>query len=1039
MGSGDGALKLDMAKAFDRVEWDFLRHLMFHFNFPVSFVSLIFKCLTTASISFSINGQVHGSLKPSRGLRQGDPLSPYLFILCSEGLSAVLQDFQNQNLLSGIAISRQAPSITHLLFADDSFLFCTANRQSCENLHHALSLYSKASGLPQCLSRVKYPAFAFLKDKVANIIHSWNHKWFSRAGKETLIKAILQAIPSYAMACYRIPTKICKEIESLISKFWWGSSVESPKVHWKSWSSVCQSKFVGGLGFRSLTPFNQAMLAKQAWRIFQHPHSLLSKVLKARYFPNSSILEAVPGHRPSFSWRSILWGCTLLKQGLIWKVGNGSDIRTIDDHWLPDSRFKNFSSSSPPSPFLSFFISPSGSWDRGKLNNFFDNILVEDILQVPISGHNCNDTMIWGPEAIGMFTVKSAYHLSLQSHDMPTSSSFTSSKSFWSKIWNSVVPPKVKHLIWRAISHSLPVASSLFFRHIIPTPVCPVCQMQSETVEHDILGCPHAKKAWKYSKFFAFYNTNKDRSFCLFMTAALDAHTKSDLALMFCFIWSIWNQRNNIFHQKTGHSSYQIFDYAANYLHEFLDANAKQVASTPSTMRPIRRDFGPIGGRVDSLSGSLLLDCSNLKHSSGVVAFDSARHVRAGFMVPYSGVVSPEVAEAKAIFAAIEWVTAIQLPVSTIASDCQSVVTKISSSFCNNSVLCDIINAIRNSLLFNPNLKSFAVATGDLFLGLASRLINKPSRGPNGEELASVAMFENYGSVVRSKKERIGAVIEDEIEPDVVWEQSVMDVEAEKQRRVVTSPGFSFSAAGLLFPYHLGVAQFLIENGYIKESTPLAGSSAGAIVCAVIASGASMDEALKATKILAEDCRSKGTAFRLGAVLRDILEKFLPEDVHIRSNGRVRVAVTQILWRPRGLLVDKFDSKEDLINAVFTSSFIPGYLAPKPATYFRNRLCVDGGLTLFMPPTSAKQTVRVCAFPANRLGLEGIGISPDCNPENRTTPREFFNWALEPAEDHILDRLFEFGYRDAAIWAKENPANELVQDGIPLVENGLAQ
>ncbi|KAF4347263.1 hypothetical protein G4B88_012526 [Cannabis sativa] len=338
-----------------------------------------------------------------------------------------------------------------------------------------------------------------------------------------------------------------------------------------------------------------------------------------------------------------------------------------------------------------------------------------------------------------------------------------------------------------------------------------------------------------------------------------------------------------------------------------------------------------------------------------------------------------------------------------------------------------------------PVRKSFAVATGDLFLGLASRLINKPSPGPNGEELASVAMFENYGSVVRSKKERIGAVIEDEIEPDVVWEQSVMDVEAEKQRRVVTSPGFSFSAAGLLFPYHLGVAQFLIENGYIKESTPLAGSSAGAIVCAVIASGASMDEALKATKILAEDCRSKGTAFRLGAVLRDILEKFLPEDVHIRSNGRVRVAVTQILWRPRGLLVDKFDSKEDLINAVFTSSFIPGYLAPKPATYFRNRLCVDGGLTLFMPPTSAKQTVRVCAFPANRLGLEGIGISPDCNPENRTTPREFFNWALEPAEDHILDRLFEFGYRDAAIWAKENPANELVQDGIPLVENGLAQ
>lgn len=186
-------------------------------------------------------------------------------------------------------------------------------------------------------------------------------------------------------------------------------------------------------------------------------------------------------------------------------------------------------------------------------------------------------------------------------------------------------------------------------------------------------------------------------------------------------------------------------------------------------------------------------------------------------------------------------------------------------------------------------------------------------------------MFENSSStLIYNEKERIGAVMEDEIQPDVIWEQRVKDVEAERNRRVVTTPGFSFSAAGLLFPYHLGVAHFLIQNGYIKETTPLAGSSAGAIVCAVIASGASMEEALSATKILAEDCRSRGTAFRLGAVLRDILQKFLPDDIHIRCNGRVRVAVTQLLWRPRGLLVDQFDSKEDLINAVFTSSFIPG-------------------------------------------------------------------------------------------------------------------
>ncbi|PWA90544.1 acyl transferase/acyl hydrolase/lysophospholipase [Artemisia annua] len=346
-----------------------------------------------------------------------------------------------------------------------------------------------------------------------------------------------------------------------------------------------------------------------------------------------------------------------------------------------------------------------------------------------------------------------------------------------------------------------------------------------------------------------------------------------------------------------------------------------------------------------------------------------------------------------------------------------------------------------------PEKRTFAVATGELFLGLASKLI-KSSNGGEGDAEGGqkVRMFsdemryvkkDNYfwnmlrrSKEVEVEEEEIGVVVDD---GDVVWEQRLKDVEAERGRKKVTSPGFSFSAAGLLFPYHLGVAKYLIENGYIKDTTPLAGSSAGAIVCAVVASGATMEEALQATKILAEDCRSRGTAFRLGAVLREVLEQFLPEDAHIRSNGRVRVAVTQILWRPRGLLVDQFDSREDLINAVITSSFIPGYLAPRPAILFRNRLCVDGGLTLFMPPTSAARTIRVCAFPAGRLGLEDIGISPDCNPDNRASARELFNWALEPAADSILDNLFELGYMDAAVWAELNPVEDLVQEDNPLV------
>ncbi|KAG2314796.1 hypothetical protein Bca52824_017918 [Brassica carinata] len=318
----------------------------------------------------------------------------------------------------------------------------------------------------------------------------------------------------------------------------------------------------------------------------------------------------------------------------------------------------------------------------------------------------------------------------------------------------------------------------------------------------------------------------------------------------------------------------------------------------------------------------------------------------------------------------------------------------------------------------NSEKRSFAVATGDMFIGVASRLLKRYNqRTPQVDD-----------------GDRIGTVIEDEFEPAMIWEQRVKDVEAEKERRIITSPGFSFSAAGLLFPYHLGVAQLLIEKGYIKDTTPLAGASAGAVICAVITSGSSMWEALEATKVLADDCRRNGTAFRLGAVLRESMEKLLPNDIHIRSNGRVRVAITQVLWKPRGLLVDQFDSKTDLINAIFTSSFIPGYLAPRPVTMFRNRVCVDGGLTLFMPPTAAAKTVRVCAFSASSFKLKGIGISPDCNPLNRATARQLLKWALEPAEDEVLDKLFELGYADAATWSEMNPVEELVYDDTPAAQ-----
>ncbi|XP_030479177.1 uncharacterized protein LOC115696415 [Cannabis sativa] len=743
---GWAALKLDMAKAFDRVEWPFLESLMFHFNFPPSFVSLIMKCISTTNLSFILNGAVYGSLKPSRGLRQGDPLSPYLFILCAEGLSSLFRNRQEAHILNGIAISRHAPAISHLFFADDSLLFCTADRNSCLALQDVFNIYSKASGkainfskssilfspntdpniralffqtfnledrpfgckylgLPQCLSRSKYHSFTFLSDKVASVLRSWSSKCFSRAGKEVLLRAVIQAFPAYAMACFRIPVKICKGIEAAMARFWWGSSGEARKVHWKSWKSLCQSKFRGGLGFRSLVHFNQAMLAKQAWRIFQNPNSLLSLILKARYFPQSSILEAVPGHSPSFSWRSILWGRDLMASGLIWKVGNGSGIKTLGDHWLPNNKFKFFTSNNPPlsSHLLSFFISDSGTWDVGKLQSCFDESMVKDILAVPISGHYGHDKQIWEKESSGCFTIKSAYHLAFSNQDLPSSSSFSDSKKFWKRVWSSPAPPKVKLFIWRLLSNAIPVAFSLFKKCVIDSPLCPICKMENETIQHALLDCSRARKAWRHSRFANYFHTFKTLDIAEFFLGLFNTLDKNDVGILFCFIWALWNQRNNIVYNQYTLPPKEVYDWSLNYFFKFLDAQQQHVTGSQFASNSAQPTQIPPSTRFRIFTDAAI-DSVNRKHSIGVVVLDADNAVKAGFSAPFSGLVPPAVAEAKAIFQAIQWAQMISLPVDVLLTDCKSIVDKLSSCNRNNSVLDDVLSNIQNLLSFSPRL-----------------------------------------------------------------------------------------------------------------------------------------------------------------------------------------------------------------------------------------------------------------------------------------------------------------------------------------------
>ncbi|KAL6223151.1 hypothetical protein ACLB2K_006541 [Fragaria x ananassa] len=135
-----------MAKAYDRVEWGFLAKVMEKMGFRERWISLMIDCISTASYSVNCNGEPKGFIYPQRGLQQGDPLSPYLFLICAKGLSALLRKEEETGGIQGVKVANGAPPINHLLFADDSLIFGDATMSECKRLKEILSIYEAASG-----------------------------------------------------------------------------------------------------------------------------------------------------------------------------------------------------------------------------------------------------------------------------------------------------------------------------------------------------------------------------------------------------------------------------------------------------------------------------------------------------------------------------------------------------------------------------------------------------------------------------------------------------------------------------------------------------------------------------------------------------------------------------------------------------------------------------------------------------------------------------------------------------------------------------
>lgn len=140
------ALKLDMSKAYDRVEWNYSEAMLFQMGFDRGIIKLFLSCSTSVHYCISHAGRNFGSIVPGRGLRQGDPLSSYLFLVCTEGLTALINYYEQRKLIKGIKVARSAPAISHMFFADDSYIFCKASAESADKVMELLKIFEKAYG-----------------------------------------------------------------------------------------------------------------------------------------------------------------------------------------------------------------------------------------------------------------------------------------------------------------------------------------------------------------------------------------------------------------------------------------------------------------------------------------------------------------------------------------------------------------------------------------------------------------------------------------------------------------------------------------------------------------------------------------------------------------------------------------------------------------------------------------------------------------------------------------------------------------------------
>jgi hypothetical protein len=460
--------KLDIEKAYDYVNWDCLLFLLDRMGFGFKWRTWIRTCISTVRFFIMVNGLPLGFFGSSRGLCQGDPLSPLLFLLVMEVLSQLLIRTEEVGLIRGFKASSATVSglsISHLLFADDTIVFCDADRDQLLHIRMVLACFEAVTGLGVNMGKSELVPVGELRnvdqlaeilccrvgdlpmsylgmllgssfkassvwnpilEKIERKLAGWKKLYLSKGGCLTLLKSTLSSLPTYFLSLFTIPMHVAERIEKLQRNFLWGGLGDGFKHHLVGWNTICCPIAKGGLGIRRVAMTNRALLGKWLWRFSREENHLWRRVIVAKYGLDRGGWSSLKprGTHGCGLWKGIMLGRDLFFQHIEMILGQGNRILFWHDSWCGMTPLKSlfpvmFSCSSDKSASLASLLSRSGEganrvWNFSFIRDFNDWEMDEvltffNLIHSKIPRHEGPDVMKWTLRQHGRFGAKSFY------------------------------------------------------------------------------------------------------------------------------------------------------------------------------------------------------------------------------------------------------------------------------------------------------------------------------------------------------------------------------------------------------------------------------------------------------------------------------------------------------------------------------------------------------------------------------------------------------------------------------------------------------